>query len=54
MNTNQPQSGFFDNVSVYFDQASSFTVRPREQKKMVEVKEYHGKLRVRTRQNIIE
>jgi len=28
MNTNQPQSGFFDNVLVYFDQAASFTEYP--------------------------
>jgi glutamate dehydrogenase (NAD(P)+) len=29
MNTAQAQSGFFDNVSVYFDQAAAFTRRPK-------------------------
>jgi hypothetical protein len=29
MNTTQPQHGFFDNVSVYFDQAASFTQHPK-------------------------
>lgn len=29
MNTVQPQSGFFDNVSVYFDEAASFTQHPQ-------------------------
>jgi glutamate dehydrogenase (NAD(P)+) len=29
MKANQPQSGFFDNVSVYFDQAASFTEYPK-------------------------
>jgi glutamate dehydrogenase (NAD(P)+) len=29
MNTGQPQSGFFDNVSIYFDQAASFTEYPK-------------------------
>ena len=29
MNTAQPQTGFFDNVSVYFDEAASFTEHPK-------------------------
>jgi hypothetical protein len=29
MNTSQPQSRFFDNVSIYFDQAASFTEYPK-------------------------
>jgi glutamate dehydrogenase (NAD(P)+) len=29
MTTAQPQSGFFDNVSVYFDEAASFTPHPK-------------------------
>ena len=29
MNTSQPQSGFFDNVSIYFDHAASFTEYPK-------------------------
>lgn len=29
MNTAQRQQGFFDNVSVYFDQAASFTEHPK-------------------------
>ena len=29
MNTAQSQTGFFDNVSVYFDQAGSFTQHPK-------------------------
>ena len=29
MNRVQPQAGFFDNVSVYFDEAASFTQHPK-------------------------
>jgi hypothetical protein len=29
MNTSQQQSRFFDNVSIYFDQAASFTEYPK-------------------------
>jgi glutamate dehydrogenase (NAD(P)+) len=29
MNRAQPQVGFFDNVSVYFDEAASFTQHPK-------------------------
>jgi len=51
MNTNQPQSGFFDNVSVYFDQAASFTEYPKGLLDQIKVcnSVYSFKFPVRTR-----
>ncbi|HXC69617.1 MAG TPA: Glu/Leu/Phe/Val dehydrogenase [Pyrinomonadaceae bacterium] len=51
MNTNQPQSGFFDNVSVYFDQAASFTEYPEGLLDQIKVcnSVYSFKFPVRTR-----
>ena len=50
MNTTQPQPGFFDNVSVYFDQASSFTQHPKGQLDQIKVcnSVYSFKFPVRT------
>src|SRR6185436_8282185 len=51
MNTNQPQSGFFDNVSVYFDQAAAFTEYPKGLLDQIKVcnSVYSFKFPVRTR-----
>jgi glutamate dehydrogenase (NAD(P)+) len=51
MNTTQPQSGFFDNVSVYFDQAAAFTEYPEGLLDQIKVcnSVYSFKFPVRTR-----
>jgi glutamate dehydrogenase (NAD(P)+) len=51
MNTAQSQSGFFDNVSVYFDQAASFTQHPKGLLDQIRVcnSVYSFKFPVRTR-----
>jgi glutamate dehydrogenase (NAD(P)+) len=51
MNISQPQSGFFDNVSIYFDQAASFTEYPKGLLDQIKVcnSVYSFKFPVRTR-----
>src|ERR1044072_8241083 len=51
MNTTQSQTGFFDNVSVYFDQAASFTEYPKGLLDQIKVcnSVYSFKFPVRTR-----
>ncbi|HEX7295123.1 MAG TPA: Glu/Leu/Phe/Val dehydrogenase, partial [Pyrinomonadaceae bacterium] len=52
MNTAQSQTGFFDNVSTYFDQAASFTQHPKGLLDQIKVcnSVYSFKFPVRTRQ----
>ena len=52
MNTFQPQSGFFDNVSVYFDEAASFTQHPKGLLDQIKIcnSVYSFKFPVRTQQ----
>ena len=52
MNTAQSQTGFFDNVSAYFDQAASFTQHPKGLLDQIKVcnSVYSFKFPVRTRQ----
>ncbi|HEU4794453.1 MAG TPA: Glu/Leu/Phe/Val dehydrogenase dimerization domain-containing protein, partial [Pyrinomonadaceae bacterium] len=52
MNTVQAQSGFFDNVSVYFDDAASFTQHPKGLLDQIKIcnSVYSFKFPVRTRQ----
>ena len=52
MNTVQPQSGFFDNVSVYFDEAASFTQHPKGLLDQIKIcnSVYSFKFPVRTQQ----
>jgi glutamate dehydrogenase (NAD(P)+) len=52
MNTVQAQSGFFDNVSVYFDEAASFTQHPKGLLDQIKIcnSVYSFKFPVRTRQ----
>jgi glutamate dehydrogenase (NAD(P)+) len=52
MNAAQPQSGFFDNVSVYFDEAAAFTQHPKGLLDQIKVcnSVYSFKFPVRTRQ----
>jgi glutamate dehydrogenase (NAD(P)+) len=52
MNTGQPQAGFFDNVSVYFDEAASFTQHPKGLLDQIKIcnSVYSFKFPVRTQQ----
>ena len=52
MNPAQSQTGFFDNVSAYFDQAASFTQHPKGLLDQIKVcnSVYSFKFPVRTRQ----
>ncbi|MCA1577405.1 MAG: Glu/Leu/Phe/Val dehydrogenase [Acidobacteria bacterium] len=52
MNKDQPQAGFFDNVSVYFDEAASFTQHPKGLLDQIKVcnSVYSFKFPVRTQQ----
>jgi glutamate dehydrogenase (NAD(P)+) len=52
MNTVQPQAGFFDNVSVYFDEAASFTQHPKGLLDQIKIcnSVYSFKFPVRTQQ----
>ena len=52
MNTAQPQPGFFDNVSVYFDEAASFTQHPKGLLDQIKIcnSVYSFKFPVRTQQ----
>src|SRR5688572_24746989 len=52
MNSVQPQAGFFDNVSVYFDEAASFTPHPKGLLDQIKIcnSVYSFKFPVRTQQ----